>query len=108
MSSEFAQGPPWPPEAAAAVLCHLTVVWNGRLGYHDAPDPGIRRVSGILGILATGFASNGAKGLLSENPAQLGIQARHGARGSSLCVCRTSTRITHARAKLWRVVTLTR
>jgi ammonia channel protein AmtB len=45
------------------------------LGYHDAPDPGIRRVSGILGILATGFASNGAKGLLSENPAQLGIQA---------------------------------
>lgn len=62
---------------AAGVLCYAAVVWKGSLGYDDSLDVvGIHGVGGILGVLATGlFASIGAKGLFSGNPAQLGIQA---------------------------------
>ena len=60
----------------AGTLCYAAVVWKTRLGYDDSLDVvGIHGVGGILGILATGlFASIGAKGLFSGNPAQLGVQ----------------------------------
>jgi Amt family ammonium transporter len=60
----------------AGVICFYGVRLKFKLGYDDSLDVvGVHGVGGIWGPLATGlFAAVGGQGLLSGNPAQLGIQ----------------------------------
>ena len=61
----------------AGPLCFYGVRLKFKLGYDDSLDVvGVHGLGGVWGPLATGlFASVGSQGLISGNPAQVGVQA---------------------------------